>query len=247
MAFVALSLSVVTMAAGHNRNINLITYNVRNCIGMDGVASVERVAEVITRNSPDVVALQELDSVTGRSGGRYVLGEIAAACGMKHFYAPAIDYDGGKYGIGILCKDTPISVSQYALPGAEEARTLLVLEFSDYVFASTHLSLTDSDCRASVDIIRDIAGKSSKPFLIAGDFNAHPDSEVMKDFEKDFTPLSDTGLLNFPADSPVETLDYILLYNLDKRPVKVNAAAVVDEPVASDHRPVAVSVAVSAL
>ncbi len=219
MAFVALCVSVVTMAAEQNRNINLMSYNVRNCIGMDGMVSVDRVAEVITRNSPEVIALQELDSVTGRSGGRYVLGEIAAMCGMKHFYAPAIDYDGGKYGIGILCKDTPISVSQYALPGAEEARTLLVLEFSDYVFASTHLSLTDSDCRASVDIIR----------------------------EKDFTPLSDTGLLTFPADSPVETLDYILLYNPDKKPVMVNAAAVVDEPVASDHRPVAVSVAVSAL
>ena len=83
MAFVALCVSVVTMAAEQNRNINLMTYNVRNCIGMDGMVSVDRVAEVITRNSPEVIALQELDSVTGRSVGRYVLGEIAAMCGMK--------------------------------------------------------------------------------------------------------------------------------------------------------------------
>ena len=59
--------------------------------------------------------------------------------------------------------------------------------------------------------------------------------------------MPNTGLLTFPADSPVETLDYILLYNPNKKPVKVNTAAVVDEPVASDHRPIAVSVAVSAL
>ena len=49
--------------------INLMTYNVHNCIGLDDLRDYHRIAEVIRQASPDVVALQELDSVTGRNEG----------------------------------------------------------------------------------------------------------------------------------------------------------------------------------
>lgn len=47
--------------------LKLITYNVRNANGMDGVISFRRVANVINNASPDVVAIQEVDSMTNRS------------------------------------------------------------------------------------------------------------------------------------------------------------------------------------
>lgn len=222
--------------------VKLMSYNVRNGIGIDGTKSVDRIARVIKAQSPEIVAVQELDSVTGRSGGRYVLGELAAASGMKATYAPAIDYDGGKYGIGILSKEQPLRVSRHSLPGREEARALVVVELPDYIFACTHLSLTREDRLASVAIIRKMAAEAGKPFFIAGDFNAHPDSEVIADFKKDFTILTDTTLRTFPADKPVETLDYIMMYNPGNAKVQTAGVAVVDEPAASDHRPVTVSV-----
>jgi endonuclease/exonuclease/phosphatase family metal-dependent hydrolase len=44
-----------------------MSYNIRNAVGMDNTADYRRIADVITNTAPDVVALQELDSVTTRS------------------------------------------------------------------------------------------------------------------------------------------------------------------------------------
>ncbi len=51
------------------KTLRIMTYNVHGCIGMDGKLSPERIARVIARYSPDVVALQELDVGRTRSDG----------------------------------------------------------------------------------------------------------------------------------------------------------------------------------
>lgn len=72
-----------------------MTYNIKNANGMDDVCDFQRIADVINHIHPEVVALQELDSMTHRSGQKYVLGEIAGRTQMHAYFAPAIDYDGG--------------------------------------------------------------------------------------------------------------------------------------------------------
>lgn len=91
-----------------NNTLCIMSYNIRNGRGMDDVTDFRRTAAVINKVCPDVVAVQEIDSVTGRSGGKDVLREIAGLTLMHHMYAPAIDYDGGKYGIGMLSKEKPL-------------------------------------------------------------------------------------------------------------------------------------------
>ena len=71
-----------------------MSYNIRGGRGMDGVCSYQRIADAILRELPDVVAVQEIDSVTGRSNGKYVLGEVATLTGMHDTFAPAINFDG---------------------------------------------------------------------------------------------------------------------------------------------------------
>ena len=93
---------------------------------MDDVCDFQRIADVINHIHPEVVALQELDSMTHRSGQKYVLGEIAGRTQMHAYFAPAIDYDGGKYGIGLLTKEIPVSLKTMTLPGREEARALIM-------------------------------------------------------------------------------------------------------------------------
>lgn len=218
--------------------LTLMSFNVRNGCGFDGKRDHERTAAVIRQQYPDVVAVQEVDSVTRRSGNRFVLAEIASLAGMEYTFAKAIDYDGGEYGIGILSREKPVSVTRYALPGREEARAIVVAEFKDFVYASTHLSLTYEDCLASVDIIKDIASKYDKPFILAGDFNAHPTSKVIKSFAKDFDILTDISENTFPADKPSETIDYIMVYKATNPEIVRVSSNVVNEPAASDHRPV---------
>ena len=86
-----------------------MTYNLHNCIGMDNRRDYQRIADAIRQARPDVVALQELDSVTGRNGGIHALDTLRALTDMNGFFAAAIPYDGGSYGIGLLSQAPPTS------------------------------------------------------------------------------------------------------------------------------------------
>ena len=207
----AIPLQAQTCTSKLPRQLRIASYNIQHGVGMDNKLDYKRIADVLEGISPDVVAVQEVDSMTRRTGNTYSLGEIADHMRYYASYAPAISFDGGKYGIGILSRKRPIRTEQHALPGREEARTLLVAEFDDYVFAATHLSLTEADLMASISIIENVAKKYSKPFIIAGDLNAQPDSPFIKQLEKNFYICNNKGK-SWPADNPRECLDYIAVY-----------------------------------
>lgn len=217
-----------------------MTYNIRNAKGMDGVCNFQRIANVISNEAPDVVAIQELDSMTTRSGQKFVLNEIAERTQMHASYAPAISFQGGKYGIGILSRKKPLDIHSYPLPGREEARILMVAEFEDYFFACTHLSLTEEDRLASLDIIKKSVGKSDKPYFLAGDLNDTPDSKFIKALQQDFQILTNLKKPTFPAPEPTETIDYIAVWKHRSNNFANLSAQVHEEPLASDHRPLTV-------
>ena len=239
IAFLTL-LMICTASAFAQEYLKIMTYNVRNSKGMDNVMDCRRAATVIRTQAPDVVAVQELDSMTRRSGGKYILGEIADYTGMNAEYFPAIEFDGGKYGIGILSKEKPLAVKGYPLPGREEERALLVAEFEEYVFACTHLSLTEADRMASLETIGKIAKDYSKPFYLAGDLNDIPGSQFIMALQENFRILNKLESKTFPAHNPDRTLDYIAVWKATAPKMDVVSREVGDEPVASDHRPVTV-------
>ncbi|MDH6533422.1 endonuclease [Parabacteroides sp. 52] len=220
----------------------IMSYNFRNGKGLDNVTDLQRVADAINRMTPDVVAVQEVDSMTARSGQRDVLRELANQTLMYPIYAPAISYDGGKYGIGMLSKEKPLRSYSIPLPGREERRTLLVVEFDKFMMACSHFSLNKEDRFTSVDLIRKEAEKADKPFIIAGDLNARPDSPVIEELQKHFSILSNPKQFTFPANEPRECIDYIAAYKTENMPFTVLSSRVVEEPVASDHRPVMVNI-----
>lgn len=232
--------TLFTLSALAGNPLRLLTYNIKNANGMDNVCSYQRIADVINKAHPDVIALQEVDSMTHRSSNKYVLQEIASQTNMHAYFAPAIHYDGGKYGIALLSKEKPISLKTYALPGSEEKRTMLLAEFSDYIFCCTHLSLTEEDQMKSLEIIKEAASTTQKPFFLAGDFNAQPESALMKGMKKDFNLLSNPKQATFPASKPSETIDYIVSLKQAAPTFFVRSSQVMNEPIASDHRPLLV-------
>ena len=218
--------------------LKLMSYNVRNTKGMDGVRDYQRIANVIINESPDVVAIQELDSMTTRSEQKYVLGELAERTQMHAHYVPAISFQGGKYGIGILSREKPLNIKAMSLPGREEKRALMVAEFEDYFFACTHLSLTEEDRLASLEIIKSCITQSQKPFFLAGDLNDTPDSKFIKALQEDFQILTNTKKATYPAPEPTETIDYIAAWKSRTDDFAVLSTQVLEEPLASDHRPI---------
>ena len=227
-------------SAQAQNTLKLMSYNIKNANGMDNVCNFQRIANVINNTSPDVVAIQEVDSMTNRSGQKYVLGEIAERTQMHGYFAPAIDYDGGKYGIGLLTKQVPLRLQSLPLPGREEARTLILAEFADYIYCCTHMSLTEEDRMKSLELVKAFTSSSTKPLFLAGDMNAEPESGFIKELQKDFQILSNPKQHTFPAPDPKETIDYIATLKQNAKGFAVISAKVINEPMAFDHRPILV-------
>lgn len=220
--------------------LRLMTYNIKNANGMDDICNFQRVANVINNASPDVVAIQEVDSMTRRSGQKYVLGEIAERTQMHACFAPAIEFDGGKYGIGLLTRQVPLRLQAIPLPGREEARTLILAEFQDYIYGCTHLSLTEEDRMKSLEIVKSFTASYKKPLFLAGDMNAEPESDFIKELQKDFQILSNPKQSTYPAPEPKETIDYVTALKSNANGFALISSQVLNEPLASDHRPILV-------
>ena len=88
-----------------NRPLRLVTFNIKNGLGKDGVVDNDRLAEVCDGLHADVLALQEVDSGAERSGLANQAAVIAKKCGLSYFYAPAFELKaGGRYGNALLAR-----------------------------------------------------------------------------------------------------------------------------------------------
>ena len=235
VVLIELLFGMALVSLGQNQQLQIMSYNVRHCAGMDMVVDYDRTANVIVQQQPDVVALQELDSMTGRSGHHDQLGELASRTGYHPVFGVAIEFNGGQYGVGILSREIPMSTKRIPLPG-EEPRLLLVVELEDYVIACTHLDLDEVQRLASVPLIVKEAQRWQKPFLLVGDWNDTPDSQLLKVMTQHFTILTGDEA-TYPADEPTECIDYVGVFNGRAEAIESH---VIDEPEASDHRPLVV-------
>ena len=240
--FTLFALVAVGITTASAQKLRVMSYNVKNGCGEDGIKSIERCSDVILKAKPDVVAIQELDSCTRRNNF-YVLGRMAEQTGYHAYFGPAINYQGGKYGIGILSKEKALSVKYYPLPNHIEARCLLVVEFKKYYMLCTHLSGVPQRLGRGiqVDIIRDVVAKLDKPAFIAGDTNARPTSAPMMAFKEFATVLSDENKKTAPSYDPRGCIDYVLGTN---GTFKVLGEEVMYGCFASDHLPLYVDVKV---
>lgn len=232
--------------------LRFMSYNVHNAKGMDGVMDPGRIAGVIREAGADFVALQELDSVTVRSGRRDILKELADSTGLFGIFGGAIDYDGGRYGIGILCKEPPLWKEVIALPGREEKRCLLVAGFKDFVFCCTHFSLTAQDRSASAKKVIERLKDTDRPVFLGGDLNTLPEGEAVglllgKDVKTGgaFLSLLPGFDFTFPADKPDRCIDYILgSRRFDKSYRVLGSRVWTRAGTASDHLPVVVDLVI---
>ena len=218
-------------------HIRIMSYNVRNCTGLDNKTDYQRIANIIKAAECEAVAIQELDSMTTRYEGQDMLKNLADLTGMYPTFAPSIDYMGGKYGIGMLTKEKPLSHRRVALPCRSEPRSLQIVELENYYYCCTHLSLHAEDRETSIGIIIDELSKLDKPVIIAGDFNAEPEEKSMQEMAKHFQIFEKNTPYTFPANEPNIEIDYIALYSDKGATAEVNEHTVIEAKVESDHRP----------
>jgi len=225
-----------------------MTYNIHhaNPPANPGKIDVDAIAQVIIREKADLVLLQEVDVHTNRSGSDLHESErIAALTGMHSLFFKSIDYDNGEYGIAILSKYSLKQGERLALPtlastkGEPRSLAQAVIEINgkEMVIACTHLDAQHADTNRILQAaaIREHFKNEKRPIILGGDFNAEIGSPVLQILDAAFTRscTSNCGF-TIPADNPRKRIDFIT-YRGMKAPV---GQAVVDEAVASDHRPV---------
>lgn len=246
LAFIGVSASVYSQTTDVYKSIEqknrkahrIMSYNIRICRGIDETIDYDRTAKVIGQVAPEIVALQELDSMTRRSYNRVTGQELAQRLDMHFTFAPSINHDGGKYGVGLLSKEKPLKTIREPLPGKAEARTFLLAEFKNYYILVTHLALEQESERAeSAEIILSAIGDiSDKPVFVCGDFNATPKSLPVEIMKSKCSVLSDTSTFTIPSDAPSQTIDYIFGLNNGYK-YKVTQKRVLEGITASDHLP----------
>lgn len=222
----------------------ILSYNLR----FGELASLEQLAEFIKNEDPDFVALQEVDVNTYRDrapnqNGKNFITELAFYTGMFGAYAKTIDYKGGYYGIGILSKFPLASTERIFLPKTKhgkEQRALLIadIEYEDKTYitlVSTHLDYTNTlERQVQVEKLNELLKDKPHPIILAGDFNADPSSEEIKNGMSNWLQACDDKP-TIPADKPKAKIDYIFAYPKDQWKA-MNAKT--PKILLSDHLPV---------
>ena len=243
-----LSLLGVAAAEAHEPiEIRVVSYNIHHGEGLDDKLDLPRIAQVLEQANPDIIALQEVDQNTERTEKVDQTAVLAKLLKMKSVFGDNIDYQGGRYGNALLTKYDSISVTNHKLPALTpgEQRGLMEADIAvpglnqPLKFLATHFDYRrDNNERvASCEMIKKLTQDwGDRPALMAGDLNALPDSETLRLLQEHWTRANKEVEPTFPSDKPVRQIDYILL-----RPAsgwKVVEFQVLDEAVASDHRPI---------
>lgn len=242
--------------------LKVMTYNIYGARASTGApADLTLLAKVINEQKPDLVALQEVDVHTSRTGITvHQAKELAALTGMEWFFTKAIDVGGGEYGDAVLSR-LPIRESRrYALPVAPnvsgEFRSVAMIRVNkdgrDLYFASTHLDhLAQEDSRlVQAQELKKIVQALDLPLIMAGDLNAVPSSQTIS-ILRGFMNLGCTQQcpLTFPSDKPDRTIDYIMTAPAGKFTVDLYQALpgyIADKRVyASDHCPVIANIRIN--
>jgi endonuclease/exonuclease/phosphatase family metal-dependent hydrolase len=93
-----------TPAAFGNKTLRVMTYNIHVGVGMDKKLDLQRIADVINGQHPDLVGLQEVDRGVKRTEGKDEIAELAKLTSMNYTFAHNLDYQGGQYGVAILSR-----------------------------------------------------------------------------------------------------------------------------------------------
>ncbi|MCC5932118.1 MAG: endonuclease/exonuclease/phosphatase family protein [Cyclobacteriaceae bacterium] len=209
--------------------VRLLSYNIYHGENpyQKGQSNLREIAALINDLNPDVVLLQEVDSLTGRSaklnqGEKLNIADaLATMTGMYGHFGKAIDYDNGGYGEGILTK-FPFESRTMALPNPKggEARAVIMIEGDlpggrRMVIAGTHLCHEFEENRmAQLKAMDKYFKKLKLPVVLAGDFNFEEDTETYRWLGKSWLDVAaefGEAKATYPAHNPEKRIDYFFV------------------------------------
>ncbi|MBZ2169233.1 MULTISPECIES: endonuclease/exonuclease/phosphatase family protein [Marinobacter] len=243
-----------------HRHIRLLTFNIQVGINTSSyrhyltrswqhvlphrhrIQNLDRIAHLI--GNYDVVALQECDGGSLRSGYINQVQYLAEAAGIPFWYQQLNRNLGqiAQHSNGLLSRYRPLDVTEHKLPGLIPGRGAIIARYGaeddPLVLVLMHLSLSKSGQQRQLGYIRELIADYQHVVLM-GDMNNHAEELLTQ------TPLKETDLVplpesahSFPSWRPEKALDHILV----SPSLEIRRSEVVSFPV-SDHLPIAMDIA----
>lgn len=226
-----------------------MSYNIHHGEGQDTILDLPRIADIIKSQSPDICALQEVDHLCSRSDSVNQTEFLGQQTSMKATFGKFMDFQGGEYGMATLLTKPIISTKVLQLPeGKYEPRSSIIHEIEIakgciIAMADVHFEWIDGaegnanrmmQSQALVKYLNTL----DRATIIIGDFNCTPDSPPMQYFaEQGFVFISKgNDNLSFQGNANVE-IDHVIYRNLPDVKFNEKSIKLLDEPIASDHRP----------
>jgi endonuclease/exonuclease/phosphatase family metal-dependent hydrolase len=226
-------------------DVRVVSYNIKHGRGNDEVVNLERTAGVLRGLRPDIVGLQEVDDRATRSGGVPQAERLGALLGLRHAFGKFMDFQGGAYGLAILTTYPIVSTRSVQLPEGNEPRVALAVEVRlpgdrPLTIVCVHFDwVRDDGFRfAQASTLAKFLDTLTTPYVLLGDFNDVPESRTLALFTARAAnatkPAGDR--FTFSSTEPRREIDFVFFS--PAAAFTTQEVRVIDEPVASDHRPV---------
>lgn len=231
--------------------LRIMSFNIKN--GEIADHDLKKLVDPIRPSNPDVLALQEVDEGTRRSGGLAETKGIAAQLGMAHsYFGKNFSFDGGAYGLAIVSK-YPLSNTRTirlddhtTRANGKEPRIAVAADVSvgskKITVVSVHASLHESERAENARRILSALGSSASRAIIMGDLNETAgkdmgDAFTDAGFDDAYRERHPFGLgFTMPASPlPLKRIDFMY----KGRSFGKTKHAWVPDVKTSDHRPVA--------
>jgi len=248
VVFAAASGATVLSQDQPAETLRILAYNIHHGEGMDEILDLERIAALIAAEQPDLVALQEVDRKVERTDfvdQALALGELT---GLTPVFGDFMPYQGGHYGMAVLSRWPVVEATNHRLPDGDEPRSALAVRVQsptsgrELEFVGIHLYRTAEERLAQAERLAEHLASTTVPVILAGDFNSLPESEVIQYLAQSWHFI-DKGAdrFTFSSFAPEREIDFVAYRPVDA--FRVVAQRLLDEPVASDHRPLFVELA----
>ncbi|HEX9444338.1 MAG TPA: endonuclease/exonuclease/phosphatase family protein [Candidatus Binatia bacterium] len=196
--------------------ISALSYNIHECVGIDGRRDPGRIGEIIKESRADIVGLQEVHSESDGSVESHQMSYLAASAGLQAAPGRFLQRKNGEYGNVLLTKFKILNLERIDLtvPGREPRGAIdadLDIGGETVRVVVTHLGLRPAERRWQVKrLLRALSDERTRMTIVLCDLNEWwPRSRPLRWLEARFG--KHRLLPTFPAPLPIFCLDRIFV------------------------------------
>lgn len=247
---ICIFLSLAALSCATQREFTIISYNVSSYDPLaGGIGDYVSMAKLVSFQSPNIVALQGVDFVSGQEEGTDAITVFKRYADLESGFAGNVALDENAPGVGILTAVFPLESWQIPLPGTSGNPIALVHEYSDCVMVSAQFADDEPGQLESVavmDSIASIYAPLRKPIIVAGSMPFTRGTPPFERMSQNFSLLNHneipTRSIVTPQRDTVEVcVDYVWAYTNSDITYRVYASDVLFPVRKSGHRPVMVN------